>query len=84
MDENSSADWRSDLLQAVGYVFTKEREGLLAELRAQLAARGENPENSEEIINEIENHIRRLVSHVTGLRNMGYDQNLTVKFLNTL
>ncbi len=68
MDENSSADWRSDLLQAVGYVFTKEREGLLAELRAQLAARGENPENSEEIINEIENHIRRLVSHVTGLK----------------
>ncbi len=50
----------------MGYVFTKEREGLLAELRAQLAARGENPENSEEIINEIENHIRRLVSHVAG------------------
>ena len=33
LQDGSGSDWRSDLLHAVGEIFSKEREGLLAELR---------------------------------------------------
>ena len=61
MDDGASSDWRSDLLQAVSYVFTKERESLLSELRSHALAHGHGSKKSD-IIQAIEDKINQLVS----------------------
>ena len=62
MDESSATDWRADLLQAVSYVFTKERESLLSELKSHAMAQGQGSRNAD-IVEAIKDKIRQLVSH---------------------
>ncbi|XP_060082601.1 A-kinase anchor protein 9-like [Ylistrum balloti] len=53
-------DWRGELLQSVGYVFAKERETLLAELRTHVMS---HPNTDLTEIHKLEKKIRNSESH---------------------
>ena len=58
------SDWRAELLRAIGYVFSKEREALLAELRSHVLS---HPNASLDEIQRLEQKIRNQVSVVLRL-----------------
>lgn len=53
------SDWRAELLRAIGYVFTKERDTLLAELRSHVLS---HPSTNLDEIQRLEQKIRNMVS----------------------
>ena len=52
------SDWRAELLRAIGYVFTKERETLLAELRSHVLS---HPSTNLDETQRLEQKIRTMV-----------------------
>ncbi|KAK3603155.1 hypothetical protein CHS0354_042986 [Potamilus streckersoni] len=54
------SDWRGELLRAIGYVFTKEREALFAELRSHVLS---HPSTDVTEIQKLEQKIRNQESH---------------------
>lgn len=52
------SDWRAELLRAIGYVFTKERDSLLAELRSHVLS---FPSANMDEIQRLEQKIRNMV-----------------------
>ncbi|KAL4221886.1 A-kinase anchor protein 9 [Mactra antiquata] len=54
------SDWRAELLRCIGYVFSKERETLLAELRSHVLA---HPSANLDEIQRLEQKIRTMESH---------------------
>lgn len=70
------SDWRSELLNAIGYVFAKEREALLAQLRSHVLS---HPNTNLNEIQKLEHKIRNQVNYY---RN-GIDFSL-MKELDTL
>ncbi|XP_052799079.1 A-kinase anchor protein 9-like isoform X12 [Mya arenaria] len=61
-DEDESlegSDWRAELLRAISYVFTKERETLLAQLRSHVLA---FPETNIDEVQRLEQKIRNMES----------------------
>ena len=55
------SDWRAELLRAIGYVFSKEREALLAELRSHVLS---HPDANLDEVQRLEQKIRNQVSNV--------------------
>ncbi|XP_064648674.1 A-kinase anchor protein 9-like isoform X16 [Lineus longissimus] len=49
------SDWRADLVKAINFVFTKERESLLAELRTQVVS---HPEEEVSVYNSLERKLK--------------------------
>ena len=55
-------DWRADLLQAVGEVFAKENEGLLAKVHTHRVANDLTPSVAEKLEQQIEIQVCSLIS----------------------
>lgn len=55
--QSEVGDWRSDLLRAVGDVFTKEDEGLLTAVRAQRATGQLTPDAAHRLEQAIDEQV---------------------------